>query len=170
MSSYSNHAGFGTHQAYQTQPYPSTSADNDDEEPDPNSFARPRTTFADGERSSRVVSFAEGPGGLTQSEKRGTVYSTQTRASAYSKQSGESTGRQGSGHLRSRSSISLGGGRRPTVGLGMEDRSRGDNLEMTISPDQSTGPWVLGDDDLVDHVGGQTPLQDTAAFQSELSF
>ncbi|CED84361.1 hypothetical protein [Phaffia rhodozyma] len=147
MSTYSNHAGFGTHQAGQP----------DMSEIDPASFARPRTMFTDAERNSRAVSFAEPGARSSTDQNRATHYSSRTQGSIYSRRSDPhevpTQAHHASGHAKSKSSLS--GILRPRVDMGNHSEARrGNSLELSTSPSQTSGPWVLGVDE-VDRFGQQ---------------
>jgi hypothetical protein len=144
-----NFAGYGAHR---TDDYPAAQAGQQEmvEVVDPAAeFARPRTQFG-AERKSRGVSFASEFDGAANN-KLNSVYSQ--------------------GHQRSKSSLSGAMGaalrQRPslytnasstTVNVVPSSSSfaqqpaageeRKESVEMVLSPDQTSGPWVLGEDDV----------------------
>lgn len=151
-----NFAGYGAHRSddydQDGQPQPEMV-----EVVDASEFARPRTHFGTGDRKSRGVSFAEDGsrvsrvsfGDSLHNPKLNTVYSQ--------------------GHQRSKSSLSGAMGaalrQRPSIytnpsstsvnvlghSAGSINGSRGvrkESIEMVLSPEQSTGPWVLGEADV----------------------
>lgn len=142
-----NFAGYGAHR---TDDYPGPHGQQEMVEVvDPAAeFARPRTQFAN-ERKSRGVSFASEFDGATNT-KLNSVYSQ--------------------GHQRSKSSLSgaMGAALRqrpslytnassttvnvlPSSSFAQQPKNgeqRKESVEMVLSPDQSSGPWVLGEDDV----------------------
>lgn len=122
---------------------------------DSSTFARPRTQFmGTGERNSRGVSFAEDAGSRVSRVSFGDSLNNPQRNTVYSQ-----------GHQRSKSSLSGAMGaalrQRPSLYTNPSstsvnilerstdsDKARKDSADMILSPEQTTGPWVLGEDEV----------------------